>query len=456
MIGKKISHSLVLLVTSLLAGLAGCAREPAEDAQRTERPIRHIILITVDTLRQDALSVYGSESVSTPHMDELARDGIIFREAYTVATWTIPSLASLMTGLSPKVHQMVYLDSRLSDGVTTLAEDLRDDGYLTAALVVNALLTPDANLSQGFLHYEFRLLTTDELTQAAIQWLQENRKRDFFLWLHYIDPHAPFQPPVLLRPPGEPAERIGVAFVAVPAVRHGDFVLTAAEQAWIRKLYEAEVRYVDRNLGRLFRALKELGLYDDSLVILTSDHGEEFWEHGSVGHGHTLYEELLRVPLIIKLPSPATLSETDVPVALTALRPTILDLCQVTYAKDSLSHGSLTPFWDLDTEVLEPQPIITKSVNPDLEAVIFADFKYIRSASAEHPGEELYNLAQDPGEKTSLVASAPDTVRQARELLDADSKQARDLRVALRLETTPAREIPEDLMRRLKALGYVE
>ena len=153
---RQTALPFILLGALILGGLAtSCRGGPAEEPGQTERPIRHVILITVDTLRQDALSVYGSESVSTPHMDELARDGMIFREAYTVAPWTIPSLASLMTGLSPKAHLMVKLESRLSDNVHTLAEHLRDAGYQTAAIGVNDLLTPDSNLHQGFLHFEF-------------------------------------------------------------------------------------------------------------------------------------------------------------------------------------------------------------------------------------------------------------------------------------------------------------
>lgn len=284
--------------------------------------------------------------------------------------------------------------------------------------------------------------------------MQKNQKNNFFLWLHYLDPHAPFQPPVLLLPPGEWPERIGVRFEDVQAVRHGEFVPTAAEQAWIRKLYEAEVRYVDSSLGKLLRSLKELGLYDDALIILASDHGEEFWEHGSVGHGHTLYEELLRVPLIIKLSTPPPFSETNVPVALPALMPTLLDLCRVEYEPAGLSFTSLLPLWEPGATTLEPQPIVGH-LGERLESVLVSNYKYIRSLSAERPGEELYDLARDPAEKNSLVDAAPEKVQQARELLEADSELALELGEALGLESILPREIPEDLMEKLKALGYL-
>jgi arylsulfatase A-like enzyme len=451
---------LAALLTSLFAGLmAGCGREPADEPQRAERSIRRVILITVDTLRQDALSVYGS-STPTPNMDGLARDAVVFRRAYVVAPWTIPSLASVLTGLSPKVHRTVNLESRLPDGVTTLAEYMGGAGYRTAALGVNDLLTPVANLGQGFHRYEFRPRSTGELTREAVQWLRENREEEFFLWVHYLDPHASYQPPVPLLPAGDPPERIGVAFEAIQAVRRAEFVPTPAEREWIRKLYEAEVRYVDRSLGELFGALKEMELYQGSLIILTSDHGEEFWEHGSVGHGHTLYEELLRVPLIIKLPAPAAAAEVEIPAALPALLPTILDLCQVAYDKDGLSFGSLAPLWQSDGEAVEPEPIFGERalgpyVNYEMHSVVLGDHKYIWSAWPDRTRQELYDLARDPGEKKSVAEATPERVARLRELLDADADRTQELLVALKLGSPSLREIPEELKEQLKALGYL-
>jgi len=450
----------VLLAVFLFATTGGCFILLEQEAERPVRPIRHVILITVDTLRQDALSVYGSDT-PTPNIDAFARDGMVFRRAYAVAPWTLPSLASLMTGLSPKAHQVVNLDSRLPEGVITLAEHMGDAGYRTAALGVNDLLTPASNFGQGFQHYDIRERSTSQLTQDSIQWLRENRDQDFLLWVHYFDPHAEYRPPPPFLPTGEAPARIGTAFNQIPAVRRGELKLTEKEKDWVRKLYEGEVRLVDHSLGKLLGALQELDLYNDSLVVVTSDHGEEFWEHGAVGHGHTLYEEQLLVPLIVKLPSSARAAEVAAPVALPSLLPAILEACAVRYEPGDLSYGSLARFWEPDSGGREPEPIFSERavgpyVNYELQGVRAWGHKYIWKSASGERGEELYDLSADPGEKNALAKSAPEIAQQLRALLDADADRADQLRARLRLETPSPREIPEELRQQLKALGYVE
>lgn len=437
----------------------------------TDHRIKHVILITVDTLRADALSCYGQQRISTPHMDRLAENGILFQEAISTAPWTLPSLASIMTGHPPQVHVTIKPGSRLPDTLRTLAEHMRDAGYLTAALGSNPWLEP-SNMSRGFLGHSFypkrigysygsRLLetlfsnrvgtiSTASLTQSVITWVESNYERDFFLWIHYLDPHGPYQPPANYLPAQETPSAVGTS---APIVR-----------ASARALYDAEVRYVDDSIGMFFEALEDLSLYDESLIILTSDHGEEFGEHGGSSHGSTLYHEVVRVPLLIKLPFASSRRKVTNAVSTQRIMPTILDLCGVSLEGDYLPARSLGPLWDSDSDSSEEEPIVSTGViyrgNPWSEvydervSVVFDGLEYILSLATNE--EELYDLTRDPTEKISLVGSLPDEVEKARNALAEHSKMARSLREHHGITTGQQVELDEETIRRLNALGYIQ
>ncbi|MCH7872423.1 MAG: sulfatase-like hydrolase/transferase, partial [Planctomycetes bacterium] len=312
-----------LVALSGLGTLSPATALAAADESVSNAPtIKRVILLTVDTLRADALRVYSDGAPPTPNLSALAADSVVFDEAVSPAPWTLPAFSSIMTGLSPTVHQAIRSTSRLPD-VPTLAERMRASGYRTAAIGKNPYLLPLFGLSRGFERYEmypapggrslgrallgwafperFALdVTTDGITRKAVRWLTENRERRFFLWLHYFDPHVPYEPPSAYLPKSTPPERIGTSFEDTARLREGYFVPTREEIEWLRGLYHAEVRYVDDNIGVLMAALKRLGIYEETLIVFTSDHGEEFAEHGGYDHGHTLYDELVRVPLFVK------------------------------------------------------------------------------------------------------------------------------------------------------------
>ena len=452
--------------------------EKVEPPRRNAHVIKHVILVTVDTLRTDVLSAYGAGGVATPNIDQLAEDGVLFQNAISAAPWTLPAVTSIMTGLSPMVHGAVRPNSKLSDSVPTLAEYLHADGYFTTAIGNNPLLTTDFNLSQGFLEYNFfpklfggsfgaRLLywlapalfspSTESLTDSAVSWLDSNYEKDFLLWIHYFDPHVPYTPPPEFLPETNPPSTMGTYFIDTRRIRDGEFVPSPAEERWIEQLYEGEVRYLDKNVGDLLAALKRLDLYADSLIILTSDHGEEFWEHGGYEHGHTLYNEILQVPLIIKLPSfAAAKKKISTPVPTQALMPTILDLCGIEFQTNHLSVGSLLPLWGQSPATLEERPIISTGLlyNENQESVIFGRLKYIRSLLTNR--EELYDLVRDPGEETSVAARFSDEIEKARNLLREHHKIANEL--AERYGTMDGDQIRVDEATRqlLKSVGYIQ
>ena len=480
-LGRFLAIWVVLLILSPAAtSFTRVSSNPRLDGDRgPDHKIKHVILITVDTLRADALSCYDQQTRPTPHIDQLAGDGIVFTKASAPAPWTLPSLASMMTGLSPSVHMAIALDSRLSDNLTTLAEYMRDDGYYTAAIGHNIFITPVYNTLQGFREYEvfpnsmgksvgafvLEILfpvrsgmraSTSDLSEIAIHWLEANYDKEFFLWLHYLDPHVPYGPPEDFLPKGEPPARIGWQFSRVEEPRSGLFVPTLEEKAWIKWLYRGEVAYVDQNLGALVAALKRLDLYQESLIIFTSDHGEEFLEHGGFEHGHSLYDELLWVPLIIKLPASTSTERVTTPVGTQRVMATVLDLCGIHPQGNPVDGDSLAASWGAHPDAFEEEPIISEAPRyyDDRESVIFDGMKYVRSLLTNQ--DELYDLARDPEERISIAAQNPERVERARGILLEHQRVSR--RQRKRFGTTGEDQIKLDkqTIERLKSLGYLK
>ncbi len=227
------------------------------------------------------------------------------------------------------------------------------------------------------------------------------------------------------------------------------------EREWIKTLYKAEVRHVDQNIGRLLKALKQLQLYDEALIIFTSDHGEEFWEHDGYEHGHTLYKELLWVPLIIKLPLSTSKQQIDSLVMTSSITPTILDLCKIDYERDYLSADSLSSSWESDPPAFDEQPAISTGLlyYEDRESVMFDGLKYIHSLLTNR--EELYDLSSDPEEQVSVVSSFPDKVWQAKNILENAKKRTKELAKHYRTLHQEEIQLDDDTIQQLKSLGYI-
>ena len=202
--------------------------------------------------------------------------------------------------------------------------------------------------------------------------------------------------------------------------------------------------------------LDRLGLYRDSLIVLTSDHGEEFWEHGGLGHGHSLHDELLWVPLIIKLPGLAARGQITSLVETTSLTPTLLELCGIPYRPDGVSAGSLVSLWSEGREPYRAQPIVSTGLLyfEDRESIIFQDMKYMRTLTGDR--EELYDLVQDPAEKISLVRALPEKVREAKRLLANHHRKSGELRRRYRIGDAEEVQLDEETRERLRSLGTIQ
>jgi len=462
---------------------------------------KYVVLITVDTLRADAVSCYNPGTNLTPNIDAFAQQAVLFENAVTNSPWTLPAIASLMTGMPPSVHQATRHHARITGKLPTLAGEMKKAGYYTAAIGINPTLTKQTCISNGFIYYDFypkfstgrsvgakirkhlsryipdekvtnviaeglvidfgSFISTDRLTDLSIRWLRKNKDKSVFFWIHYFDPHVPYAPPAQWLQGREKKliPSIGYNFDRPDDLLTGVFVPTQKEREWIKELYNGEVRYVDHNLGRLFAMLKQMGIYDRALIILTGDHGEEFWEHGAYYHGHSLYNELISIPLIVKLPGKAAPKRVGVGVSLRNLMPTILDYCRVKGRRQKIYNRSLLPLitGKNGTAAFESRLVVSSAMRygEEKQALYFDGLKYIRSEMSRQ--EELYNTEADPLEKNSIADGFPEKIKQAIELLNKHFQFSKRMIKLFKINEVrkdkrkPANQGQED---KLKSLGY--
>jgi len=259
------------------------ARIASPRAKDDKRP--NIILVVSDALRADRLGAYGYEEGTSPEIDRLAKDGVLFEQCFAQSPWTLPSVATIMTGLYPSVHGLVTTDRGLSEALDSLPALLSAGGYRTRCLMANNIIAPQIGMAKGFDEFvEYPIVAPDEsrklyapaetITADALSWLESSGDGPFVLYLHFMDTHGPYEPPDEYR-----------EFGGSPS-----------------NLYDAEIKYFSKEFGKLMDELAGSGRLSDTVVILTSDHGEQFLEHGFESHGHSLYVEELRVPLVFWLP----------------------------------------------------------------------------------------------------------------------------------------------------------
>lgn len=473
--------ALIPLLAILVAPLSGALRpavasnSPSNGDSATAAQHPAVFLITIDSLRADTLSCYGATVVQTPNIDNVARDGVLFSTAISASSWTLPSVASFMTGVSPAVHGATAWQKRLPDDFKTLAESFKEAGYRTVAVGQNPVLDAARNIDQGFDEYHWistetrhpgislgrSLLgiflehelesTTEQITRTVLDRLGHAIDGPTFFWIHYYDPHMPYTPPKRFMDEASAATPFGLAFDEIERVRMGRFATKQPERDWIKSLYEGEVRYVDDEVGRLLGAMKGLGIYDEATIVISSDHGEEFWEHGGFEHGHTMHQELLRVPLIIKHPGVAA-SQVDAPVGTEGLTPTLLELAGLTWDAALMSSSSFAAY--LNPELPAPPVGSVSSFGTlyfeKLEAVTGPQFKYIRSV--DFGAEKLYDRTVDPLEHAPMSpAENPTAAEAARKILDG-ARTAGNAMAPVDTEDVVLDPGTEDSLR---SLGYI-
>ncbi len=454
------AKSLTLGVESALPGRTVFLGNPMLLRPRPDDDQPNVILYVMDALRAEQTSLYGYPRETTPFLEELAADGVVFENAYSPVSWTKPSVVTLLTSLYPQVHgvgERSYSDV-LPENVATLQDVLRGGGYVTSSFSANPLACTLSNLDQGFdqtftpnsFEIEGRQVKqnkihSDDLNAKILPWLETHARDRFFLYVHTVDPHVPFAAPVT------PPELVGDG--------------TSIDR------YDAEIRFNDGQIERLVEKLTELGILENTLLIVTSDHGEAFGEHGTTGHGTSVYQEEVRIPLLFHHRGFLARRRVEQPVQLIDLMPTIVSYLGIDPASVPMQGRDLL---DEEAERDLAPVFLSRFVYPkDVETARFSEVEYHAVVEGEwkliaaERGErqvfdvELYHLGDDPSEREDRKEQDPERARRAHDRLRGFLQQqtARRVTYTSNLEGgsgSGESAVSEEVLEQLRVLGYVE
>jgi arylsulfatase A-like enzyme len=472
---------------TLMVGFGGCWLEETRWRPRApsspERP--NVVLVLMDTERADRLSTYGYARETSPRLTELAERGLLFEAAQSTASWTWPSTASILTGLLPEEHGVLNDSScYLAHGLVTLAEAFQREGATTAAWSANPLVVPEKNFDQGFERFDhaggFR--KSEEFLNDVEEFLEEVGDRRFFLYLHLADPHDPLLPVEEARralaaevPKGLERRLSGLN---TPFLKGAAFTpdgridleqaLSAEEREHLHQLYDACVRTGDIALGRVLDALDRHGLRETTVVAYTADHGEELFDHGLVQHGSSLYQESVRVPLVIAGPGVPVGRVAD-PVSNRHLAPTLARLARAELAPGGTDAGAIDLLEASRSSAAEPEVLFSTTHgwwNGTFRQPIYGlrsgshvlhwapeglPWGVKRGSSGVVPGERrLFDLAEDPLEQRDLAVEDPERADLLQARLQALIDALEDRR------STPALEAGSATLEMLRDVGYLD
>ncbi len=454
----------LVAAVEVLAG-TGCRRAP---------PPRNVVLVSLDTLRPDHLGCYGYGRDTSPNIDRLAAEGVLFETVVSSTSWTLPAHHALLTSLPDPVHGVLWDNHRLDEARITLAEVFREHGFRTGGVFTAPYLLPRFGFAQGFddyldaTRYDKRLRGPDVLvaseqgrtTPGALDrvasWLDRDRSRPFFLFLHLFDIHPDLDPPPpfdTMFDPDYSGEVKGRDVFHNPAIRPG---MTRRDLDHLIALYDGEIRYVDEaGIGRLVELLDEHGLLDSTLLVITADHGEEFFEHGRFGHRWNLYDTTLRVPLVLWAPGlvPAGVRVPEM-ARIIDVMPTILELAGLPQSREGMGR-SLVPA--IGGRGAGPVPaMFAELTGGNLHVEALRGEGQALVLDYEQTLLEHYDLVADP------LQRAPETERSDPRVVDALGRfqNLREGLAAYRRSLRWGRQEPEPMdpttRQRLESLGYLE
>jgi len=450
---KIIQKSLRILIASILfifIGVQGIfwlnEKIVISDLPVPASDLPNIVVIVVDTLRADHLSSYGYDRPTSENIDKLAREGVLFENAYSTAPYTLPSHASMLTGLYSFSHQAY--DNPLDDKYPTIGETLQDLGYRSAAFSANVSTFNRSNgFERGFIHFEdhyrsigdmirntvygrffeyyvlYKLvgyqdelgrMSATDINNSALRWINSQKDGPFFIFINYYDVHSPYIPPNPFRNKFASIVKDPGGLISSYWSTENLYVELTPDQLQSEvNAYDGDIAYVDNSIGQLLANLKKQGLLENTLVVVTSDHGESFGEHGLRGHANALYRELIHVPLIIWWPGHLPIGEhISKPVSLVSIPPTLMTLIgkgdQIDYPYPSLSRlwqGNVINQVDIPFPLAELgkipwAPKQNPSAYGTMQSVINLEWQYI---THEKFGEEFFNLKNDPQENSNLI-----------------------------------------------------
>lgn len=451
----------------------------------------NILLITPDALRHDHLGCYGYKRIKTPNIDSLAENGVMFKNVISASSWTTPSFASLFTSVYPTVHgagRMKYGGlTGINQKIVMLAEILKKLGYHTRAITDNGSFFPNSGIKRGFDYYINNRVPSDdcipvnnpeekkrtplwkkqkeeitnitiEFTMEVSKWLEENNHYPFFYWVHYLDPHTPYERYMKYgldkKYNGQLLNEKFLKALDHINLKSGLFKLGPDDKKYFHSLYEEEIMFLDGNVGTLVNKLEQLNLLENTIIIFTSDHGEEFWDHGHVLHGQSLYQELINVPLIIRLPG-KKLSNLVVNSQIRSIdiMPTILDMLGTKHNLN-LMGKSLIPL--ITGEETNDRTAFSENLAFFEERKSINKGKYKFIYFPESGTTELYDLSVDPKEKENIADEKPVVSMNLKEEIIKWMKMLQNYSLTI---TKGKKSIPVKLNKEtkdsLRSLGYL-
>lgn len=473
--GKSSRFIIICLALLVLAISLGFVREklkiiPFSGTNSRNKPFSYVsgekpnvILITIDTLRADHVQCYGYSKNTSPNIDQLAEEGSLFLNTICQATTTPVSHASILTGLYPYHHGLRYLHGgnnyKLKDTITTLAEMLKEDGYKTAAFIsAFPLISERYNLSQGFEYYDEDFIIdeytmncplcrqkglintgksqrrSDETNRKVFEWLENHYGERFFIWVHYFDPHDP-----IVIPPEEFLQKF-------PPIQN--------KRSNTIEMYDVEIAYTDYQFGELWKKIKELGIDEKSLFILTSDHGEGLNDHGYWSHAEKLYQEQVHVPMIIRYSKLFRGKKISAITRTVDIVPTIMDVLYLPLSESRFDGISMLPHITGNQPVADLMaynethyPKFLDNASP-LFSVIDQKWKFVYYPEKEEMNQ-LFDLKNDPVENKNVVVKHPKLVQKFKNYLKRENVFNRD-------DSVPKpKSMEEDVLEKLRSLGYL-
>ena len=430
----------------------------------------NVILVMIDTLRANHLSHYGYPLETAVALDGFKAQSTFFEHAYAPAPWTGPSVASLLTGLFTARHGANGHGSELPDEAVTLAELLRDHGWTTFGISFNPEVSSETRYDQGFEQWDDHLGAArrypdiGKMLERVETWLDGEPSLPFFLYLQPMNCHGPYRTPLraqsalLGRKPSSEFVYYGTQMKAI-LQQEAEREVSKAYVASLVEQYDTAIRYTTDRVARFFESLRARGLYDDALIILTSDHGEELFDHGGFSHGYSLYDEVLHIPLYIKLPHQTEGRKISERVVLMDIYPTLLEILRLR-VDHPLDGRSLLEHLGAEVRDAQPSPLRTRlhqtawTQRCDARAIVSGKYKLVeivRDWTSPLPRTLLFDLALDPRETKNLAAGRPDLVDRLRAKLDDRFAHYAALALA-----EPENVLERMDQERLRALGYLD
>ena len=459
--GKTIPKVTIFLMLGLLATFSYASETKSPITKKTHPSL---LLITIDTLRADRLPFYGYKRNTAPFLGKLAEHGIVFTNAYSTSSWTVPAVTSMVTGVYPSSHGItrgsikkahVYRQERIPRKLPNLPEQLQALGYRTYAITANTHLMKDLGFGRGFDRYDcIGFCTAEKVNRVFLEWKQEieSQNSPVFVWLHYFDPHIPYigRQPWLNQYQSDETEGecTTISSVSRPVKlgrvlqKKGPRILTL-----IQSHYDSEINYCDEHIKKLFQEFPSLEQY---AVVFTADHGEEFMEHGKLGHGRNLYNNTVRIPLFVRIPGKTSTTTSKDVVSLIDVAPTLL----------AIAGGKAPPSWQgraLINQKGRVSPMkeryvlaqLNNGIVSPMKALIGSNWKLIINDKTQD--KELYDLMNDHTERTNITTAQPEKTKQQNDIFQ---------KLVLTLPPAPKakknKPLQKDKEEMLRSLGYIQ